>query len=96
MNQNLFQQQLNEAQNLPAFSEYYQFQTLEFFDQYGVIVGIINGEYVEEHERTEDYDPWYLGVFLDGEMGFCSIGSKVVLNRLQNLVALQQQLGFIN
>ncbi len=87
---NSFQQQLNQAQTLPDFPENYQPQTVEFFDQYGVIVGIVNGEYVEQHSRPEDYNPWYLALFLDGEMGFCSIGSNVVLNRLQHLVQLQK------
>ncbi len=90
-----FQQQLEQAKQLPSLPEDYQFQTLEFFDQHGVILGLINGEYVEENSRSHDYDPWYLGVFLDGELAFCAVGSQIVLNRIDNMVALQQQLGLI-
>ncbi|MGB5772341.1 MAG: hypothetical protein WBM32_21115 [Crocosphaera sp.] len=91
---NLFKQQLEQAQKLPPLPEDYQFQTLEFFDQHGIILGLINGEYVEDHSRPHDYDPWYLGVFLDGELAFCSLGSQIVLNRINNMVTLQKQLGF--
>ncbi|CCQ54725.1 hypothetical protein [Crocosphaera watsonii] len=85
-----FQEQLEQAKKLPPLPEDYQFQTLEFFDQHGVIFGLINGEYVEEHSRSHDYEPWYLGVFLDGDLAFCAVGSQIVLNRLENMVALQQ------
>ena len=90
-----FQEQLEQAKTLPPLPEDYQFHTLEFFDQHGVILGLINGEYVEEYSRSHDYDPWYLGVFLDGELAFCAVGSQIVLNRLENMVAVQQQLGLI-
>ncbi|MGK7886290.1 MAG: hypothetical protein AB4057_16910 [Crocosphaera sp.] len=50
---------------------------------------------MEENSRSHDYDPWYLGVFLDGELAFCAVGSQIVLNRIDNMVALQQQLGLI-
>ena len=88
-----FQQQLAQAKQLPPFPEDYQFQILEFFDQHGVLMSLINGEYVQEYSRSHDYDPWYLGLFLDEELAFCSVGSQIVLNRLENLVTLQQQLG---
>ena len=61
----LFQRQIEEAQDLPPFPVGYQFYTLDFFDQYGVIIGMVNGEYVEQYERPADYNPWYLGLFID-------------------------------
>ena len=45
---------------------------------------------MEEHSRSHDYEPWYLGVFLDGDLAFCAVGSQIVLNRLEIMVALQQ------
>ena len=89
------QKQLNQAQKLPPFPEDYIPQTIEFFDQYGVMVGMVNGEYVEQHERPADYDPWYLALFFDGEMAFCGIGSNIVLNRLQNLPELLENFDFM-
>ncbi len=88
-----FQQQLEQAKQLSPLPEDYQFQLLEFFDQHGVLMSLINGEYVQEYSRSHDYDPWYLGLFLDEELAFCSVGSQIVLNRLENMVALQQKLG---
>ena len=88
-----FQQQLEQAQKLPPFPKDYQPQTIEFFDQYGLLLSQVNGEYVEAHDRPGDYENWYLGLFFDGQLAYCSVGSQIVLNRLQNIVAWQKQLG---
>lgn len=73
-------QDLQKAQQLPILTPGYQPETLEFFDQEGLLLshtplGIINCT------RPLGHQAQYLAIYVDGEIVFFQENQQILLNR---------------
>jgi hypothetical protein len=74
-----------QAIDKPQLPSCYCADTIEIFDQYGVLMGRINGLFPYESTRTPEQKSEFYAWLLDGELAVLYIGSEVVVNRLQIL-----------
>lgn len=79
--------ELQLANELPPLPIDYIPNSIEFFDQVGLLAGIVQGKLAFSYPREPHYQCNYLAVYLDGQLSFFYLVSshKILLNRLNNL-----------
>jgi hypothetical protein len=79
--------ELQLANELPPLPIDYIPNSIEFFDQVGLLAGIVEGKLAFSYPRKPDYQCNYLAVYLDGQLSFFYLisSNKILLNRLNNL-----------
>lgn len=71
--------------SLPDFPIDYHPQTIEFFDQNGLLLSQTPLSQTD-YPRPENHQAAYLAIYFDGQLGFFSEGKQIILNRLNDLV----------
>jgi len=88
-------EELQLANELPPLPIDYIPNSIEFFDQVGLLAGMIQGKLTFVYPREANYQCNYLAVYLDGQLSFFYLisSNKILLNRLNNLAINYQLLG---
>jgi hypothetical protein len=74
-------QDLEKALSLPNLESDFLPQTIEFFDERGLLLSQ-SGAGILDCPRQLGVKSEYLAVYFDGELGFFSEGGQVLLNRI--------------
>jgi hypothetical protein len=74
-----------EATNKPLFDVNYCPETIEIFDQFGLLAGRIFNLISYENTRTSLDESEFIAWFFDGELAAFYVNYEVVINRLQLL-----------
>jgi hypothetical protein len=79
--------ELQLANELPPLPIDYIPNSIEFFDQIGLLAGTVEGKLAFSYPREANFQCNYLAVYLDGQLSFFYLVSsnKILLNRLDNL-----------
>jgi hypothetical protein len=74
-----------EASNKPLFDINYCPETIEIFDQFGLLAGRVLSSISYECTRNSLDKSEFIAWLFDGELGAFYVNSEVVINRLQLL-----------
>jgi hypothetical protein len=78
------QQDLVQSRDLPPFPADLNLETLEFFDQHGVLCGQTPiGSF--DTIRTAEQESDFIACYINGELAYYQENDQVLFNRLENL-----------